>query len=660
MPVADIKYAIWLYLFVSTFSLVGFPIVKTLFKKLPDGGYAFFRIVGLLAVGYVAWASNFLVKIPLTTASLFLYLLILLVPVLLVKKEFVKFVKENYRLILFEETIFLFSYVLMIIYRTAVPKIEGIEKFMDFAIINGLARATQLPPKDVWFSGEAVNYYYFGHYLIAVVYKLTRIPTAILYNLYVAYVFAQVIVAAFSLNLLFVKKSAFALLGAMLLAVAGNLDYLKHKFTNPGDFYFYAKARSLIEYTINEFPAYSFLISDLHAHILNIPYVLLVIATLTQLVLNKDEILKNKYILILPALFLGTLSVINSWDYFVYLPLLFVALLYLFWNNKLLSSKNMFIGTLWTVVLGCTSLFAFSFFYLNFKPAIGGIGFTSDFFSLEPIFTMFGLFLLLGISWLFFNFLHKKQFNLTDKIVAVLFLYGVVLIFLPQVVFLKDIYYDLNPDYFRANTIFKLWYQAWIILAVTASYYFFKLYSLFITKKRFTILPILVTVILFICSVFDYTRTSVNYVVGPEYANKGLDGSRYLLEEFPGEKDVITWLNTNVKGQPVILEATGKPYSTDSLISTYTGLPTLVGWDEHELGWRNDWPSIATRLGDVETLYKSNSLEEANYLISKYNIEYVVIGTKERAKYGSKAGHVVKSISTLIYKNQTVELLKIN
>jgi len=95
-------------------------------------------------------------------------------------------------------------------------------------------------------------------------------------------------------------------------------------------------------------------------------------------------------------------------------------------------------------------------------------------------------------------------------------------------------------------------------------------------------------------------------------------------------------------------------------VSSYTGLPTLVGWSEHELGWRGNWEIIAARMGDIEKMYKSASKDEVDGLVQKYRVRYVVLGDKEKAKYGPNAGFALQQLSTTVMRSGNAQLLLIN
>ncbi len=173
---------------------------------------------------------------------------------------------------------------------------------MDYGFINSILRSTYFPPKDMWMTPLYINYYYFGHLMTAVATLLSGLPSNITFNLMLSSIFAFTLTGSFSLgaNLVYLlnksqvstikhltSKYIFAgLLSAVLVTGAGNLHTLYTLFTPyqndspvpptqlvfaPQTFpnqYWYPNATRFIYHTIHEFPIYSFVVSDLHGHVI--------------------------------------------------------------------------------------------------------------------------------------------------------------------------------------------------------------------------------------------------------------------------------------------------------------------------------------------------------------------------------------------------------
>jgi uncharacterized membrane protein len=101
---------------------------------------------------------------------------------------------------------------------------------------------------------------------------------------------------------------------------------------------------------------------------------------------------------------------------------------------------------------------------------------------------------------------------------------------------------------------------------------------------------------------------------------------------------LIQWLNTNVEESAVVLEGTKGAYWVEgrsSRVSMMTGLPTVMGWVNHEAQWRgNDFISVAARENDIRMIYTERDWTITEQLLDQYNITYVVFSPLEREWYG--------------------------
>ena len=71
---------------------------------------------------------------------------------------------------------------------------------MDFGFINSILRGSFLPPKDHFLGGEVINYYYFGHFVAAVLFRLSRVPPSIAYHLQMSNLTALTFVESFAIG----------------------------------------------------------------------------------------------------------------------------------------------------------------------------------------------------------------------------------------------------------------------------------------------------------------------------------------------------------------------------------------------------------------------------------------------------------------------------
>src|SRR5690606_34961225 len=205
-------------------------------------------------------------------------------------------------------TIFAGAFLVGAFIRGFSPDINGLEKFADFGILNSIIQTQTIPPANIWYAGEPLSYYYFGHFSTAILTTITQIPASISYNLMIATLFALVLSMSaviggslwlwqqpdLKLTRLWRAPSLLGLAAvtAFLVCLRGNLHpaafYLNtwlqvDWLPSPAEQYQFADATRYIANSIPEFPSYSFVVADLHAHLLNLPSVLLLLAALLTL-----------------------------------------------------------------------------------------------------------------------------------------------------------------------------------------------------------------------------------------------------------------------------------------------------------------------------------------------------------------------------------------
>ncbi len=578
--------------------------------------------------------------------------------------------KINWKIFLLEEILFTVCLTSWSIIKGFEPSLHSLEKFMDFGFINSILKTEYFPPKDLWLAPHSINYYYFGHLVTATLTKLTSIQPEVSYNLMVASLFALTFTTGFSLSAnlyhMFIKtvnkKVIIAgILGALLVSFSGNLHtiytlfesypaesplppgLLKLKLDTP---YWYPNATRFIPNTIHEFPLYSFVVSDLHGHVLGIPIVLLIIALLINIFIQKI----NFYHYILLGFGIALAVMTNALDGPIYL--MFIGLIIFFKKFKNTNFIRSFFETFKS--LSFVVLFAYLFslpFWLNFKPFASSIGvlcapqflinlqhlgpflFEVDHCQRSPLWMLaiiYGFFFILIFSFIIFSLNHlKKNSHLekSDYLILIFILFGVITIFIPEFIYLKDIY----PAHYRANTVFKFGFAAFIVLSITCSYIIARI---FLTKKISLVkipFAIFISVCLIFVLVYPYFAITSYYNHLKNY--KGLDGLRYMRDTYPDDLLAIKWLNQNIKRQPIILEAVGESYSDYARISSNTGLPTVMGWPVHEWLWRGSPDEGTKRSEDVKTIYETGDIEQTKELLKKYNISYVIIGDLEKQKY---------------------------
>lgn len=696
------KWALYLFLI----GVIFLPFSFALFPNFKDKGYIFSKILGIGLISYFIFIVGLLKIIPFGEFSIYLSLIIFsavnIFIFLKIKKSFLINVKKIFKFIVLEEILFITGIFFWAFVRGHSPDINGLEKFMDFGILNSVLKSKFFPPSDIWFASLPTNYYYFGHLITAVLTKLTQIPSFISYNLMLSTLFSFTLTASLSLGINFflkiestVKPILAGVLTAFIVTFGGNLttvyaffmpyapadkpipfwQLLFKPFTFPNDFW-YPNATRFIPFTIHEFPIYSFVVSDLHGHVLDIPFVLLIIALLFSLFIQKNIKL---YHLIFIAFLLSVMYMTNAWDGLIYLLLtVFVILLINLPKITLKEFFNYFYlkRVIKNVFLLLAGFFVFVLpFSINFKPFVSGIGvlcapdFLTNFGKLGPfifeidhcqksplwqLMMLYGGFYFFAFLFiLFLKFAKKYKITPSDYFVLILILLSTILLLIPEFFYIKDIY----PQHYRANTMFKLAYQAFIMLSLSAGYIIIKIiFNLknVILKLFFTIFS---SILLFLILVYPV------FAIGSFYNNlttyKSLNGTKYLQLTRPLDLAIITWINNNIKNQPVILEASGDSYTDYARISANTGLITVIGWSVHEWLWRGTYDIVAPRIEDVKTLYEATDINLTKKLLRKYRISYVVISSLEIEKYPKLNQNKFKLLGEVVYSSRGTFIYKI-
>ena len=655
-----------------------------------------------------------------------------------------------------EEVFFFLALLSWAFVKAHEPDIHGLEKFMDFGFMQTLYNSYFFPAPDMWWSGGLINYYYFGHLVTAVLTKLSGLDLSVTFNLMLATLFALTLTMSFSIGYqlsvisshmsdvshkqsdvrwrLRLKALLSGLLTSFLVTFAGNMQTLyaftkgytgenvvpfwtivwsfQEFFSKVGEGinrYWYANATRFIPFTIHEFPSYSFVVSDVHGHVLSIPFVLLAIGILimvfgqgTQdrtmfqfsLIPRRVGAFKLHTFIRSHILFVGKYGTVRSLQlvFFGFLVgillmtnalggpiygLLFACLLAVYVKFDV---KRMY-PIMLVAIVSCITVVPF---LIHFKSFANGVG-----VNCPPAFlanTKIGPFLFEGVEkcqksplwmmtllWGFFWFTgvwlfvrkiwNKERYNGNiNRILKVFFLYSLVLIIIPEFVYVKDIY----PAHFRSNTMFKLGYEAFIMWSIIAAYvivYFISnLISHIHTKKAqlghktlgilflFCLLPQL-----FLVSI--YPIFSIRSYFGELKTYKGLSGTTWLQRDYPDDYKAILWLRTQIRTgnfivhNESIIEADGESYTDYNHVSAFSGVPTLVGWAVHEWLWRGTYDTVFPRREEVKTVYVSTDPKEVQAILAKYNVRYVVIGKLEREKYPSLEEGNIASFGRRVFQS---------
>jgi len=249
-----------------------------------------------------------------------------------------------------------------------------------------------------------------------------------------------------------------------------------------------------------------------------------------------------------------------------------------------------------------------------------------------------------------------------------------------------EFFYLIDVFRVRMNTVFKFYFQAWVLMAVASA---FAVYWLSSKGERLERDPSLEKVPphpnlslggegkrmervvrwVALGGFWLLFALGMVYPVLGNYSRAGgfdhqpnLDGTAYLAALQPDDHAAIAWLNEQVSGAPVILEKPGTggtSYAYEGRVSALTGLPTLLGWAGHEGQWRGNYQVQSAREPDIAAIYNSLDIEQALTLLDKYGISYVYVGPLERSEYDPRGLEKFGRFMETVYQNDGVTVYKI-
>ena len=202
----------------------------------------------------------------------------------------------------------------------------------------------------------------------------------------------------------------------------------------------------------------------------------------------------------------------------------------------------------------------------------------------------------------------------------------------PELLYVDDFFGESNE---RMNTIFKLYYQAWVLLAAVSG---FSLYYWLRSRQtaagwRKSLLTLWAAgaVVLLIGGLY-YPPAAVVTKTANFSSEPTLDGLAFVSGKSPAEYVAIEFVKEHLPDDAAILEAVGEWFDS-GLVSRSTGIPTVFNWPGHQVQWRGNSVLFDGRAQDVATIYNTLDPLEAQNLLAKYDVNYVYIGPRERSQY---------------------------
>jgi len=700
--------------------------------------------------------------------------------------------KSNRKFFLIVEILFLAFFIFDLLIRIGNPDLwhpsKGGERPMDFSYFNAVLKSTSFPPYDPWFAGGYINYYYYGFVLVGTPVKLLGIVPSISYNFILPTLFAIVAVSAFGVGWNLVERGKMndgsllsslqslpfisGMAAALMMVVLGNLGTIRmiyqalQRMVAPGGVidgatifqewswaaqgfwkslagtplplgqgdWYWNPSRVIPPgpgNEITEFPYFTFLYSDLHAHMIVLPLTLFMLAwALSTVKWKKTSILS----IIFGALVLGAIRPVNTWDVYTYTPLAAAALAYTLWRHADVSKIKVSISE-WMrrtgLVLAAVAMLVVlqALFYKPFtdwfSQAYNSVMFwDASHTPVSSYLSHWSLFLFLLAAWMTWEtrdwmaktpisaleklkpYQLQIEFTLALILVALLYtaylgawttwlslpmaLWAGILLLRPNqtdtkramlfftgtglVLTLAVEMFSVQGDIGRMNTIFKLYLQAWTLFSVSAAAAFsWVLVDLHTWRARWRNVW-QVSVLLLFTGAAMYTVTATIDKIGDRLnpsAPHSLDSMEFMAHSELWDGEVmdlsqdyraIRWLQDNIKGSPVIVEANVTEYRWGTRYTIYTGLPGVVGWNWHQRQQRALMPQLVTnRVDAIQNFYHTTDIAAAHDFLRQYDVEYIIVGQFERilypdgiAKFEAYDGIAWKSIykdeQTVIYE----------
>ena len=774
---------------VELIGLAAFPLAFYLLPRLADRGFTLSKPLGILLVSYLFWVLG-LAHIPtVQPIAIALVLLMAALSAYIAYRNFDDlrdFIVREWRTLVIAEAIFLVFFISWTLFRSYDPFINHTEQPMDLALLSASINSQVGHPEDPWLRGEPVSYYYFGYWMMGALSQISAIQSHISYNLAMALIPAMSAMGIFGIvfNMVRMDKARrkFAIIAgiaaALFLVVVSNLegvlefmrlngmgsqgfyDWIRindlpgpivtpPQSWTPPDFWWWFHASRVIntfdgvhfiDNTIQEFPFFSFLLGDMHPHVMSIPFIALFVGIALNIYRLPSDFWR-KYrsvypyaIVITEALVLGGIGFNNLWDMPTFAALLIgiLALKAYREGSDIPQSIALAFFPVGLAILALAVLM-YSPYLLDINAGVNGIGVVITHTRAVHMFIVWGLFLtavtpfllatfwqttvqrdwaaqtltagaLAFAPWLLWTLAYLPSDGSIEEVIGrfigilpltalvaigvyntlylarqeneggrlfatILAVLGLGLIIGSEFLFIRDFFNN------RGNTVFKLYYQAWILLAAASAFAVY--YWLSTIRGRtgwratFSYAWAAAFVLLLIGSLY-YPLAAAKTKPDTPYAGRTLDGLSFVQQNRPAEYDAIAWLKQNAPPDAAIVEAVGE-WSDWGLVSRSTGLPTIVNWLGHQKQWRGGWeifdadkPDVSRALRDkyfddrtaeVERIYTTLDPAEAQVILYKYDIDYVYIGQRERDKYGMEGIPKFDAIADAVFADPNGEAI---
>ncbi len=659
-------------------NVVGWLVIRPATSAWHDAGWAIARPLALLGLAYAIWLAGQLVPVFRADALRLLALLAVAATVFIAwRRGMLAVDRATLRRLLAAELRFLLPFGFYAAMRGFSHDIIGLEKFMDFAFMNSAMATASLPVADPWFAGEPINYYYFGHYVAALLSKLSGTPAGYGYNLMLATVFgwtfqlAYAFVAEMTRHLEAGVRGAMAFVAGVWLTIGGNIHGFGYGFIKPllvetglvdapRQVFLLSDPTRFVGHDpptgdklIHEFPAYTFYVGDLHAHLSNLPAVLLLACLLLAWFRAREEATPAAASwgwLLVAAWLVGLFAMTNSWDGLMYGVLLGTVLLAHFASALRQGAQATVAavgdGVRAAAVTAAAALPFILYFHTNSATFLPTHSHTPVWqwlilYGLQSALALAGCLIAMGS--------HRSLLAAPERrLLILLTTFGIAFALVPEFVYMTDIY---GAEHYRANTAFKFGFQAFVMLTLCACVGMALLLSVRSARVPRAAVLILLELALVPPLFYGWFFVQGGFSVWHQ-REWTLDGQRYLALSHPEDGAVIAWLAEHGGDrQRPLVEAVGDSYSFGARISSNTGRPAILGWPVHEQLWRGSDPEVWRRRDDVKRLYEARSVEEAKPVLARYRPRWLIVGRYERERYPTMNADLLASLGRVAFRS---------
>lgn len=655
--------------------IISFPISQYFFKDFKDRGYSLGHILGyfsltflyffLVSLSSLILKNNnnlFTLNSPLSIVTAFT--IWALINFSIYKKIQFNF---DFKKILTIEIFFLIIICFYHFLNSYSPNIDvSGEKLMSLGFLNSLEIQKNLPLTDFWYAGEPLNYYYFGHIFGNLFLNLLGLKAIYGYFLIVIIIPGLILPAFYYLirkvlddseiNISNNHKIFFSFFGVMIYSF---ISPIKSIFTLV-DLWVLNKSMSEIgngiwDYSVRVIPStiaenfnYGINFIPLHGHIFSLIISMITIYTIYTFFKNEEKFaIFNKYI-ILFGFSLGLIVMTNTWDVLFYLGLFH----FLFISSRFEYIKSNFKNYISNSILMAWYLIITVFFWAyKFVSPGGAPGIVKDVSDIFNWTGLWGFYLIVCVVASVYVFRNKFQNKLS--FVFLITIYSFLIALLLELIFFADA--NSGGEWYRANTYYKFSNQAFFMLAISCSVFLAIIYkfSKWVMRASFLVLTLL-------CFVLNYFFFQIR-AEGRNFS--GVRDVTMTVREFDNDLyEAIKFFQKSNLKNITILEASGYAYDNYNFVSSYTGHPTVLGWHNHQLTWRNSRvfnEKVLERLGDTTEVYTGDDLNKSLEIIKKYNVDFIVVSNSEKIVHKNINLKKLLSLGEVAFSNRGVTIIRV-